>query len=83
MLMITRAFGFCLKLIQSQYLKTEKLHMTKETNWHFSFLNRLSNKVAQSKKRNPSAKHSRSANFGGSPAKQGRALTFLILVRFF
>ena len=43
-----RAFDFCLKLIRSQYLKTEKLHMTKETNWHFSFLNRLSDKVAQS-----------------------------------
>ena len=43
-----RAFDFCLKLIRSQYLKTEKLHMTKETNWHFSFPNRLKNKVAQS-----------------------------------
>ena len=47
-LLCNRALDFCLKLIRSQYLKTEKLHMTKETNWHFSFLNRLSNKVAQS-----------------------------------
>ena len=78
--MFVRAFDFFLKLIRSQYLKTEMLHITKETNWHFSFLNRLENKVAQSKKQNPSAKHSRSANFGGSPAKQGRALTFLVLV---
>ena len=58
------------------------LHITKETNWHVSFLNRLENKVAQSKKQNPSAKDSRSANFGSSPAKQGRALTTSVLVGF-
>ena len=43
-----RDFDFFLKLTRYQYLKTEELHMTKETNWHFSFINRLSNKVSQS-----------------------------------
>ena len=42
-------------------------------NWHFSFLSRLSNKVPQSPKWNPSDKNGPLATFGGSPAKQGRS----------
>ena len=80
--MSVRAFEILLKLVRSQWLKIEKFHITKEANWHFSFLNSLSNEVPQSQKRNPSAKHSQSATFGGSPAKQGRALTTSVLVRF-
>ena len=80
--MFNRAFEILLKLVRSQWLKIEKFHITKEANWHFSFLNRLSNEVPQSQKRNPSAKHSQSATFGGSPAKQGRALANSVLVQF-
>ena len=80
--MYGRAFEILSKLVRSQWLKIEKFHITKEANWHFSFLNRLSNEVPQSQKQNPSAKHSQSATFGGSPAKQGRALTTSVLVRF-
>ena len=40
-------------------------------------------KVKHSKKPNPAAVDSPSAKFGGSPAKQGRALTSSILVGFF
>ena len=80
--MSIRAFEILLKLVRSQWLKIEKFHITKEANWHFSFLNRLSNEVPQSQKQNQSAKHSQLATFGGSPAKQGRALTTSVLVRF-
>ena len=52
---IIRAFEIFLKLIRSQYLKTEKFHITKEANWDF-FLNRLSNGVPNSQKPNPLAK---------------------------
>ena len=80
--MVGRAFEILLKVVRSQWLKIEKFHITKEANWHFSFLNSLSNEVPQIQKQNQSAKHSQSATFGSSPAKQGRALNTSVLVRF-
>ena len=69
-----RTFESFVKLIRS--------HITKEGNWQLAFINTLSNEVPQSQKRNASANHSQSATFGGSPAKQGRALTTSLLVKF-
>ena len=78
---IIRAFEIFLKLKKSQYLKIKKFHIPKETHWHFSFLNRLSNEVSQIQIQNPAAEHSHSVTFGGSQTKQGRAITNSFFVR--